>query len=395
MNKTMLALGRNRSAIRELFEYGKEMKERLGEDQVFDFSLGNPNVPAPKEIKETYLRLLESKKDSELHGYTSAPGDLVARRAIAEDLNRRFQTTYRADNLFLICGAAAGLKIALTALCQPGDEVIVIAPFFPEYRIFVETSGAKLVVCPADSRTFQLDLGHLAFLITTKTRALILNSPNNPTGVLYPEKDLKELSELLLQKGEAIGHPITLISDEPYRELVYDAGRTTPFLPKLYPHTLVCYSYSKSLSLPGERLGYLLIPESLQDAQEVYDACAGAARALGYVCAPSLLQHVVAECADRVTDLSTYRRNRELLYTALTKDGFHCIYPEGAFYLFMQAPEEDAKAFSDRARRDFQLLLVPSDSFGISGYVRISYCVSTEMIERSLPSFHALAESYR
>ena len=392
INETMKELGNKRSVIREIFEFGNRRRAEIGAENVYDFSLGNPNVPAPEAVNRTMIELLQTKSDMYLHGYTSAQGAIDTREAVAADLNRRFGTAFHKDNFYMTCGAAASLKISLTALYTPRDEVIAFTPFFPEYRVFVETCGAKLVTAASDQDTFQIDFEVLKPLITEKTKAVIVNSPNNPSGVVYTAETVTKLAELLCAKEAEFGHAIYLIADEPYRELVYD-GMDVPYLTKYYRDTIVCYSYSKSLSLPGERIGYILVPDEVTDAKDIYAAVCGAGRALGYVCAPSLAQHVIASCTGMVSDLNVYRLNRDLLIDSLTEFGFTCIHPDGAFYLFMKSPVADAGAFCEKAK-DFDLLLVPADSFGTPGFVRIAYCVSTEMIRNSLPAFRKLAESF-
>ena len=392
INETMKELGNKRSVIREIFEFGNRRRAEIGAENVYDFSLGNPNVPAPEAVNRTMIELLQTKSDMYLHGYTSAQGAIDTREAVAADLNRRFGTAFHKDNFYMTCGAAASLKISLTALYTPGDEVIAFTPFFPEYRVFVETCGAKLVTAASDQDTFQIDFEVLKPLITEKTKAVIVNSPNNPSGVVYTAETVTKLAELLRAKEAEFGHAIYLIADEPYRELVYD-GMDVPYLTKYYRDTIVCYSYSKSLSLPGERIGYILVPDEVTDAKDIYAAVCGAGRALGYVCAPSLAQHVIASCTGMVSDLNVYKLNRDLLIDNLTEFGFTCIHPDGAFYLFMKSPIADAGAFCEKAK-DFDLLLVPADSFGTPGFVRIAYCVSTEMIRNSLPAFRKLAESF-
>ena len=392
INETMKELGNKRSVIREIFEFGNRRRAEIGAENVYDFSLGNPNVPAPEAVNRTMIELLQTKSDMYLHGYTSAQGAIDTHEAVAADLNRRFGTAFHKDNFYMTCGAAASLKISLTALYTPGDEVIAFTPFFPEYRVFVETCGAKLVTAASDQDTFQIDFEVLKPLITEKTKAVIVNSPNNPSGVVYTAETVTKLAELLRAKEAEFGHAIYLIADEPYRELVYD-GMDVPYLTKYYRDTIVCYSYSKSLSLPGERIGYILVPDEVTDAKDIYAAVCGAGRALGYVCAPSLAQHVIASCTGMVSDLNVYRLNRDLLIDSLTEFGFTCIHPDGAFYLFMKSPVADAGAFCEKAK-DFDLLLVPADSFGTPGFVRIAYCVSTEMIRNSLPAFRKLAESF-
>ena len=392
INETMKELGNKRSVIREIFEFGNRRRAEIGAENVYDFSLGNPNVPAPEAVNRTMIELLQTKSDMYLHGYTSAQGAIDTREAVAADLNRRFGTAFHKDNFYMTCGAAASLKISLTALYTPRDEVIAFTPFFPEYRVFVETCGAKLVTAASDQNTFQIDFEVLEPLITEKTKAVIVNSPNNPSGVVYTAETVTKLAELLRAKEAEFGHAIYLIADEPYRELVYD-GMDVPYLTKYYKDTIVCYSYSKSLSLPGERIGYILVPDEVPAAKDIYAAVCGAGRALGYVCAPSLAQHVIASCTGMVSDLNVYKLNRDLLIDNLTEFGFTCIHPDGAFYLFMKSPIADAGAFCEKAK-DFDLLLVPADSFGTPGFVRIAYCVSTEMIRNSLPAFRKLAESF-
>ena len=392
INETMKRLGTTRSVIRDIFEYGNKRRAEIGAENVYDFSLGNPNVPAPEAVNRTMTEMLQTRPDMWLHGYTSAQGDAQTRQAIVDDLNSRFGTAFNRDNLYMTCGAAASLKITLTALFTPGDEVIAFTPYFPEYRVFVETCGAKLVEAPSDPATFQIDFNVLPGLLTPATKAVIVNSPNNPSGVVYHEETIRKLAALMEEKAAAFGHPIYLIADEPYRELVYD-GIEVPYLTKYYRDTIVCYSFSKSLSLPGERIGYILVPDVITDSADIYAAVCGAGRALGYVCAPSLMQHVIAECVGQVSDVNIYRENRDILLSALTEYGFTCIHPDGAFYLFMKSPVDDAGAFCEKAK-EFDLLLVPADSFGTPGFVRISYCVSTDMIRRSLPAFKKLAACY-
>lgn len=393
-NSKMHGLGTTRSVIREIFEYGNRRKAEIGADRVFDFSLGNPSVPAPDCVNNTVRKLLDTADSVALHGYTSAPGDKGVRQTIADNLNSRFGTSFRADNLYMTVGAAASLTSTLRGLCETGDQFIVSAPFFPEYRVFVEAAGGELCVIPPKMPSFQLDIHALERAITPHTKAVLINSPNNPSGVVYTEETIKALADLLAKKSAEKGEPIFLISDEPYRELVYDPSTVVPYVTKYYRDTIVCYSFSKSLSLPGERIGYVLIPDEVTDSAGVYAAISGAARALGYVCAPAMFQRVVAACAGKTSDLEVYRVNRDLLYNALTAYGFDCVYPDGAFYLFMKSPEPDANAFCQRAKK-YELLLVPADDFGTPGYVRISYCVSTDMIRRSLPAFEALAKEYQ
>ncbi len=393
VNESMRELGARRSVIRELFEYGKMRKAEIGADRVFDFSLGNPSVPAPDAVGETLTRLLQEEDPVSLHGYTSAQGDAAVRRAIAAYIERTYGTPVTENCLYLTAGAAASLTISLTAILHPGEEVILLAPFFPEYRVFVERTGAVVVPVLCDPASFQPDLAALEAAITEKTRAIIVNSPNNPTGVVITEENIRALAAVLQSASERFGNPVYLIADEPYRELVYGDVQV-PYLPNDYDNTLVCYSFSKSLSLPGERIGYILVSPRAENFTSLYQAVCGAGRALGFVCAPALFQLLIPHVLGQTADLQVYDRNRRLLYEALTDYGFDVVRPDGAFYLFVRAMEDDAVAFCERAKQ-YELLLVPSDDFGIKGYVRISYCVTTEQIERSLPAFAALANSYR
>lgn len=392
MNEAMRELGAKRSVIRELFEYGNKRKAEIGAENVFDFSLGNPSVPAPDAVQKELIRLLSETSPVALHGYTSAPGDLGVRRAIADYLNETYGAGVDAGLIYLTVGAAASLTISLTAILNPGDEVILLAPFFPEYRVFVERTGAKAVTALSRLDDFQPDLKALQAAITPRTRAIIVNSPNNPTGAVLTEESIKGLTAVLDATQKEFGAPIYLISDEPYRELVYGDAKV-PYLTDYYANTLVCYSFSKSLSLPGERIGYVLVSPKAENAGALYEAVCGAGRALGFVCAPALFQKMIPACLGMTSDLSVYRTNRQLLLDALTAYGFRVVKPDGAFYLFVASPEADANAFAERAK-SMELLLVPSDDFGCPGFVRISYCVSTEQIERSLPAFKRLAESY-
>lgn len=388
----MYGLGSKRSIIREIFEYGNKRKAEIGAENVFDFSLGNPSVPAPDCVNETLREMLETEDSVALHGYTSAQGDANVRRTIAEYLNKQHGTSLTADSLYMTVGAAASLSICCRALSLPGDEFITFAPFFTEYRVFVEAAGSKLVVVPANRETFQIDFEKFRELLNEHTKAVIINSPNNPSGVVYSEETILTLCDILREAETKYGHPIYLISDEPYREIVYD-GIKVPYLMNYYDDTFVCYSYSKSLSLPGERIGYIAVSDKMEDWKAVYAAICGAGRALGYVCAPSMFQRLAARCVDKTSDVSIYKKNRDLLYGGLVKYGYHCVKPEGAFYLFVEAMEPDANAFCEKAKK-YELLLVPGDDFGCPGFVRISYCVSTEQIERALPAFEKLAKEY-
>lgn len=390
-NERMYKLGSNRSVIRELFEYGKIMAEKVGAENVFDFSLGNPNVPAPEEVRDALKELINQPDSTVIHGYTSAQGDFSVRKTIADYINERFSVGITPDLVYMTVGAAASLEITLSALKEDGDEFVVFAPFFPEYRVFIENTGASVTVIGA-GENMSLDLGALKDKITPKTKGVIINSPNNPSGAVYSEEQIEKLCCILSEKEKEYGHPIFIISDEPYREIVYD-GVKVPYLMNCYDDTVVCYSYSKSLSLPGERIGYIAVSPKCAEKQNIYYAICGAGRSLGYVCAPSLFQRVVAKCVRSVGDVASYKRNRDLLCSALSEYGYEFVKPDGAFYLFVKALEEDANAFADRAKK-LGLLLVPSDSFGVKGYVRISYCVSYDLIKRSLPQFKKLAESY-
>lgn len=392
MNQKMYGLGSKRSVIREIFEYGKKRAAEVGADKVFDFSLGNPSVKPPQIVEDTLTELLREEDATALHGYTSAQGDLATRTAIADYIAKTQGVKTDPDFIYMTCGAAASLTITLSAICSEGDEVITFAPFFTEYRVFTETAGAKLVELASDPDTFQIDFSLLERAFTEKTAAVLVNSPNNPSGVVYSEETVKKLAAMLAQKSAEYGKTIYLITDEPYRELVY-GGVKVPYLTAYYKHTVVCYSYSKSLSLPGERIGYIFVNPDADKAKELYLAVCGAGRALGYVCAPSLFQKMVAKCQGITSDVSVYEHNRDLLAGALREAGYSCVQPDGAFYLFVKALEPDAYAFCECAKK-YGLLLVPGDDFGCAGYVRIAYCVSPDMIKRSLPAFRALAEEY-
>ena len=386
-----LEWGRSKSCIRELAAYGAARKAEIGADKVFDFSIGNPSVPAPPALDAALRALLETEDSTVLHSYTPAAGLPSLRRAIADDLRTRLGAPVTAEGIYVCCGAAAGLAACCRGLIRPGEEAVAFAPFFPEYRVFAEGAGGVLKTVPPDER-LRPDWEAFARSLGEKTALVILNSPNNPSGVVLREDDLTRLAAILADAQRRVGHPIYLVSDEPYRELVYD-GALPPCPLRFYDNAVLCYSFSKSLSLPGERLGYLAVSERMEEKEAVFAALAGAARASGYVNAPSLMQRAVERCLGLTADLGVYRVNRELLYRALCEAGFSCVYPDGAFYLFMKSPEPDAKAFSERAKR-YELLLVPSDDFGLTGYVRLATCVSTDMIRRSLPAFRALAESY-
>ena len=393
VSQRMLNLGTARSEIREAFAFAQARAAEVGAENVDDFSIGNPSVPAPATVAEAVHKLVDAIDPIKLHGYTPAQGDGQARGALADDLNRRFGTNYTADNFYLTAGAAGALCCALSALSCPGDTFITFAPYFPEYKVFVESAGAELVTVPADIEDFQIDFAAFDQALTPNTKGVIINSPNNPTGVVYSEATIQKLAQVLTEKSKEYGHAIWLISDEPYREIVYRAT-PLPWVPNYYPNTLVCYSYSKSLSLPGQRIGYVLVPPQAEDADIVYAAVCGAGRALGYVCAPSLFQLVAAECTGQTADIEIYHKNRDLLLNALRDMGYTCAQPDGAFYLFPRSLEPDARAFCERARK-YDLVLVPGDSFGCPGHVRISYCVPTEQIQRALHKFEQLAAEYK
>ena len=388
INPNAYALGANRSCIRDLFEYGRRRAEIVGNENVFDYSLGNPSIPSPTQVDETIRQILADTPSLQIHGYTSAVGDLATRKAIAEDLNSRYGTDITPAELFIGCGAAPELVSVFRALATPNAEVLAIAPYFPEYMPFAREAGLNFKVVPPDVPDFQIKLSAVEQMLTENTVAIIINSPNNPSGVVYTRKTLEELAALLTKKSAQYGHPIYMISDEPYRELAYD-GVEVPFIPTIYPDTVVCYSYSKSLSLPGERIGYVYVPRQAADGEALYAAVAGAARGAGHVCAPSLWQKVIARCAHLRPDLAAYDKNRKALYEGLLAAGYEVAKPDGAFYLFVKAPGGDANAFSEKAKQK-DLLVVPGDGFGCPGYFRVCYCVSYEMILKSLPVFAEL-----
>ena len=395
VNQEYYTLGTAPSVIRQLFAYGLEQAKVVGPENVYDYSLGNPSIPAPKKVNESIKKIVDETDSIKLHGYSMAPGFEEARAAVAKDLAARFGLDVKASELFFTCGAAPALISIIKALIVDADtEIMAIAPFFPEYRPFVNANGGKLVVVPADTKAFQIHLDEVEKRITRHTQAIIVNSPNNPSGVVYTEETLKGLAALLERKSAEYGHPIYIIADEPYRELVY-GGVKVPFIPCLYKNTIVCYSYSKSLSLPGERIGYVYVPGFADDSHDVYAAIAGAARIMGHVCPPTLMQKVIEYCAEERPDLVAYDENRNLLYNSLTEMGYECAKPDGAFYLFVKAPNDDANAFSEKAKLDHNLLVVPADGFGCPGFFRLSYCVSNDMIRRSLPAFKAMIESYK
>ena len=390
INESCYKLGAEPSVIRSLFAYGLQQAALVGADKVYDYSLGNPSIPAPAAVNSSITDIIGSMDSIKVHGYTTAAGLEDARQAVAEDLERRFGLPIKAGELFFTCGAAPALISVIKALAVGEDsEIMLLAPFFPEYVPFVEHNGAKAVIVPPDTASFHIPMEKVEALISPRTQAIIVNSPNNPSGVVYSRESLAALAALLERKSAEYGHPIYIIADEPYRELVYD-GVQVPFIPCIYKNTVVCYSYSKSLSLPGERIGYVYVPGSAQDAKELYTAIAGAARIMGHVCPPSLMQMVIGRCASERPDLAAYDENRRLLYGSLSDMGYECVKPQGAFYLLVKAPGGDSMAFSEKAKLQHNLLLVPTDGFGCPGYLRLSYCVSRDMIERSLPAFRAL-----
>ncbi|MBR2388451.1 MAG: pyridoxal phosphate-dependent aminotransferase [Clostridia bacterium] len=392
-NQKMYGLGSKRSIIREIFEYSKSRAAEIGAENVYDFSLGNPSVPAPADVNDTIRELLDTENSVLLHGYTSAQGDANVRKVIADNINERFGVGISPNLIYMTCGAAASLSICLKALVESGDdECIVFAPFFTEYRVFIENAGAKIVISTPAEKTLQIDLADFESRINENTKAVIVNSPNNPSGVVYTEETIKGLCEILRKKSHEYGKDIYLIADEPYRELVY-SGVEVPYLMNYYDNTLVCYSYSKSLSLPGERIGYIAVCPKMNDCENIYLAVCGAGRSLGYVCAPSIFQHVIARCINAKVNVEAYKENRDLLYDNLTAYGYECVKPDGAFYLFVKALEEDAYKFYERAKAH-EILVVPCDDFGVKGYVRVAYCTDKSKVLGALPAFEALAKEY-
>ena len=392
INRQMTERGENSSVIRELFEYGKQRKAVIGDDKVFDFSIGNPNVPCPQAITDSMVKIITESDAAFLHGYTSAVGDNGTRKAIADYMNEKYNIGVDFTDIYMTVGAAASLTITLRAVTNPGEEVIVFTPYFPEYKVFIGNADAKCVEVPVRAADFQIDFQALDAAFNEKTAAIIVNSPNNPTGAVLTGDTLQALADYLRGKEAQYGKEIYLISDEPYRELVYD-GTELRLPVQYYDNTVICYSYSKSLSLPGERIGYIMVSPKAASRKKLFATICGAGRSLGFVCAPSLMQYVVGQNQGVTSDISKYAENRAIIYKALTEYGFEAVKPDGAFYLFVKSPSGDGKEMSERAKKQ-ELLLVPSDSFGMEGYVRISYCVSKKQIEDSLPAFKALAESY-
>lgn len=395
VNQTMQKLGSSPSVIRELFAYGLAQAKVIGPEKVFDYTLGNPSIPAPSRVNQSIKEILDDTDSIAIHGYSMAGGFEKTRAAIAGNLNRRFGAEIKPGNLFITCGAAPALISVIKALAMDeNSEIMAVAPYFPEYKPFVEKNGAKFTVIPADREHFQIDMAEVSARINKHTQGIIINSPNNPSGVVYTEETLQKLAAILRAKGKEYGHPIYIIADEPYRELVY-GGVKVPFIPTIYENTIVCYSWSKSLSLPGDRIGYVLVPDSCEDAGDVYFAVAGAARGMGHVCAPTLMQKIIERCVDEMPDLAAYDENRTLLYDSLTAMGYRCAKPDGAFYLFVEAPNGDGRAFSQKAKEEYNLLVVPGEEFECPGFMRLSYCVSNAMIRRSLPAFQAMIDSYK
>ena len=392
VSSKMYELGTKKSTIRTIFEFGRKRAAEVGEENIFDFSLGNPNVPTPEFVKNAAIEILQNYEPSAVHGYTVAPGNPQVRETLAASVNQRFGTNFAGKNFFITAGAAAAITISFKALAEEGDEFITFAPYFPEYKVFVESVGAELKVVPAQPKDWQINFDEFEKIISPKTKAVIINSPNNPSGAIYSEETIKKLAEILTDKSKEFGREIFIISDEPYREIAYNIN--VPYVPKFYANTLVCYSYSKSFSLPGERIGYIIVPDEVADFEKIFGAVAGAARVLTHVNAPSLWQLVIAKCAGKPSDISIYEKNAKLLYNGLIDAGFECVKPQGAFYLFPKALETDDYAFCERAKK-FDLLLVPGADFGAPGYFRAAYCIKTETIEKSLPLFKKLAAEYK
>lgn len=394
LNQKMLEIGREKFEAARLNEYGLLRSKEIGEENVLNFAIGNPKIPSPKEVKEALLDIIENENPTEVHGYSMTAGRLGTRNAIANHLNKEHNTSYDASNLFLTCGSSPGLSIMMIVLVtKESDEIMLVAPYYCEYPMFIKAAGGKMVVVdPLEN--YDISIENIRKKINKNTKAIIINSPNNPGGFIYTREKLQELSKLLREKSQEFGHEIYIVSDEPYRELVMVEDTEVPRIPNLYENTVVLYSYSKSLSLPGERLGYILTPDSISNKEELDDAIHGAARAVGHFCAPTMIQMLVERCADVKPDLSIYKENRDLLYKELTRIGFEVTNPQGAFYLFIQAPDGDGKKLSQLAKK-YDLLLVPGDSFGIDSAVRMSYCVETEKVKKSLPLFEKIMEEYK
>lgn len=391
ISKKMLDLGTKRSVIRDIFEYGNKLAKEIGAENVLDFSLGNPSTPAPREVANTIKYMVEGLSPKDYNSYTSSAGDTDTRLAVAKNLNKRFSTDYTDKNIFMTCGASASLNIIFKAIIEPNDEIIVNIPYFPEYKVFIEGQGGKPVFVKC-SENLCLDISEIENKINENTKAILINSPNNPSGVIYPKENLSALTELLERKQNEYSHPIFLISDEPYRELVF-TNEKPEFLPNLYNNTLVAYSWSKSLSLPGERIGYILVPNKVKNHEDVFAAVGGAARVLGYVCAPSMFQYVVKSCVDVEPNIGVYRTNRNILFKELPEMGYKVANPDGAFYMFIKSPNNDGYDFCERAKK-YHMLLVPGEGFGMKEYVRLSFCVETKKIEKSIDIFKKLISEY-
>lgn len=391
ISKKMLDLGTKRSVIRDIFEYGNKLAKEIGAENVLDFSLGNPSTPAPREVANTIKYMVEGLSPKDYNSYTSSAGDTDTRLAVAKNLNKRFSTDYTDKNIFMTCGASASLNIIFKAIIEPNDEIIVNIPYFPEYKVFIEGQGGKPVFAKC-SENLCLDISEIENKINENTKAILINSPNNPSGVIYPKENLSALTELMERKQNEYSHPIFLISDEPYRELVF-TNEKPEFLPNLYNNTLVAYSWSKSLSLPGERIGYILVPNKVKNHEDVFAAVGGAARVLGHVCAPSMFQYVVKSCVDVEPNIGVYRTNRNILFKELLKMGYTVANPDGAFYMFIKSPNDDGYDFCERAKK-YHMLLVPGEGFGMKEYVRLSFCVETEKIEKSIDIFKKLISEY-
>ena len=391
-NKRMTSLGKQKSIIRELAGFGAERAKVVGPENVLNFSIGNPSVPAPKAVQDAIVDLTQNQTPQAVHSYSAGNGFESTRQAIADNLNKRYGTDYDASNLYMTCGAAASLSISLAALIEePTDEIVVLAPFFPEYTVFIESQGGKMVLVEARD-DMQLHAEDVGKVLTKNTRAVLINTPNNPAGVIYSKEALKELAAVLEKKSKEIGRPIYILSDEPYRELVLVDDAEVAWVPSLYANTVVCYSWSKSLSLPGERIGYILVPGSVED-KDLMPAIGGAGRSLGYVCAPTLMQKVIERCVDVEPDVEVYKKNRDLLFDALTEIGYQVAKPAGAFYLFIKSPDGDSETFSDRAK-EYDMLVVPGTGFGSKAFMRLSYCVDTETCKKSIPVFKEMMEKY-
>lgn len=381
-----------KSVIRQLSEFATERGKEIGYENVFDYSLGNPSVPVPGEFTEAMIKLLRTKDSMELHGYSPSLGIASVKEKIADSLNQRFGMNYTGNHIFPTTGAAGAVAHAVRCVTEPGDEVLTIAPYFPEYNMYVNMTGARLKVVPADTESFQIQFDRLEEMLTEKVAALLINTPNNPSGAVYSEDTLKKLAELLMRKQKEYGHDIFLISDEPYREIVFD-GKKAPYVSRFYDNTLSCYSYSKSLSLPGERIGYVAANPACRDAELISAICGQISRGIGHNCPPSIIQLAVAEILDVTADMSVYERNMNILYNELTALGFECVRPGGTFYIFPKALEEDAAAFCRKALA-YDLVLVPSDSFGVPGFFRMAYCIDTEKVERSLEALQKFVKGY-